>query len=520
MPEMSPHPDAHTTIVRGALIIDGTGSAGYIGDVAFSDGVITAVGHVDRSPTAAIVDADGLVVAPGFVDIHSHSDLSILGHPQGTSKVLQGVTTEVVGNCGLAVAPVSSLDVAALMRPGMTYCEDTRVAWDWTSVAEYRQRVKEANPALSVEILAGHNVIRGSVIGLDERDATPAELEQMCDMLDQALTEGALGMSLGLMYPPSSYASEDELITLGRVLAGHDAMLASHMANYSEGLLESVASMIRVGEASGCRVQISHLTATGRPNWGSAVAALDLIDAAIARGVDVAADFYPYLAGSTNLSQVVPGWAMSGGLPALRGRLDDSETRQRIRAHLDGKAWEEFLIVSFPPEPGLEGQRLPDAAAQRGIEPTDLALQLLAVGDPTIIAFGRSEEDLLAVIAHHATVLGSDGLAVETNGTVGGSVPHPRFFGAFPALFEKYVREERVLSLEHAVYKCTAGPAERVRLRDRGRIAPGLRADLVLFDPDAIADSSTYEDSRQVPRGIHRVFRQGREIARDGLVLW
>lgn len=506
-------------ILRGGLVVDGTGAPGIVVDVAIDDGRIVAVGDLSGRDDGDVRRVDGLVVAPGFVDIHSHSDLSILGHPAGTSKVLQGVTTEVVGNCGLSVAPVDGAETVAMLRPYMTYCEDSTVVWDWTTVAQYRDRVAAAAPALSIELLAGHNVIRGSVVGLDDRPATAAELGRMCAMLDRALSEGARGMSLGLMYPPSSYADEAELIALGEVLARHDALLASHMANYSEGLLDAVRAMIRIGEASGVRVQISHLTATGRANWGTVADALALIDDAVARGVDVAADFYPYLAGSTNLSQVLPGWAISGGWGSLRRRLADPDARERMRAHLDGKAWEDFLLVATASDPGLDGMRIPDAARRRGCPASDLVLDLLAECDPTIVAFGRSEDDLRAVITHPRSVLGSDGLAVDTFGSVGGSVPHPRFFGAFPALFQKYVREEQLVTLEEAVRKCTSAPAERVRLSDRGTIAPGLRADLVVFDPDVIADRATYESSRRVPAGIVSVIRGGREIARDGVLL-
>jgi len=506
-------------ILSGGLVVDGTGSPAVVADIAMKDGLIVAVGDLSGARDPDVRHLDGLVVAPGFVDIHSHSDLSILGHPAGTSKVLQGVTTEVVGNCGLSVAPVDSGETVAMLRPYMTYCEDSSVEWDWTTVSQYRARVAEADPAVGIELLAGHNVIRGSVVGLDDRPATSSELDDMCAMLDRALTEGARGMSLGLMYPPSSYADEAELIALGAVLARHDAMLASHMANYSEGLLDAVRAMIRIGEASGVRVQISHLTATGRPNWGTVSDALALIDDAVARGVDVAADFYPYLAGSTNLSQTLPGWAISGGWGALRRRIADPDDRRRMRTHLDTKAWEDFLLVSTESDPDLDGLRIPDAARRRGRPVSDLVLDLLAECDPTIVAFGRSEDDLRAVIAHPRSVLGSDGLAVDTFGSVGGAVPHPRFFGAFPALFQKYVREEALLTLEEAVRKCTSAPAERVRLSDRGTIAAGLRADLVVFDPEVIADRSTYEDSRRVPAGIVSVIRGGREIARDGVML-
>lgn len=506
-------------ILRGGLVVDGTGTPARRADVEIENGLITAVGHLGEVSNGEIRDVGGLVVAPGFVDIHSHSDLSILGHPDGTSKILQGVTTEVVGNCGLSVVPAGSLEVATMMRPAMSYCDDPSVVWDWTSVAGYRARVAAAQTGPSIEILVGHGILRASVVGLEDRPATSNELARMCAMLDVALSEGAVGMSLGLMYPPSSYAREHELIALGNIIAKHDGLLACHLANYSGGLLQAISSVIRIAEASGSRLQISHLTAVGRENWGSVIPALLLLDEAVSRGVDVAADFYPYLAGSTNLSQLLPGWAMSGGVDALRVRLDDQAVRLRLKNHLKDCAWEDFLLVSSKSAPELDGMRIPQASAMRGVEPASLTLDLLAQCDPVIVAFGRSEDDLRAVMRHPLSVLGSDGLAIDTFGTVGGGAPHPRFFGAFPALFQKYVRDELFLTLEEAVLKCTWAAAKRVGLRNRGLITPGLRADLVVFDPEMIADNSTFADSRQVPSGIVSVFREGIPLVQDGVVL-
>lgn len=503
-------------IVSGGFVVDGTGVPGRIADVAVEGGRITAVGDLRDRRDETVLDATGLVVAPGFVDLHSHSDLSILGHPAGTSKVLQGVTTEVVGNCGLSVVPVASAAVAAALRPTMTYCDDPTVEWDWTGVSGYRARIAAADPSVGIEVLAGHGALRASAVGFDERAATPAELSAMTALLEDALDEGALGLSLGLMYPPSSYADEAELVALARTIAEHDALLAVHLADYSGGLVDAVAAMIRIAEIAGCRLQISHLTAVGREHWGAVPLALALIDSAIERGVDVAPDFYPYLAGSTNLSQLVPGWAMSGGPAALRRRIADPAERERIIDHLADRPWSDYLLVATPGSPDLDGRRLPEAALERGLDEPGLVLELLAAGDPTIVAFGRSQADLDAVMVHSASVLGSDGLAVDPLGIVGGPAPHPRFFGAFPAVFEHAVRERGLLTLEDAVRKCTAAPAERVRLRDRGRIEPGLRGDLVVFDPATIADRATYTASRRTPEGIVAVIRAGTVVASGG----
>lgn len=507
--------------LRGGLVVDGTGAEPYRADVSLRDGVIVAIGEDLALGDAEDLDVTGLVVAPGFVDLHAHSDLSILGHPQGTGKVLQGVTTEVVGNCGLSVAPVASREVVDLLRPLMGYCEDYSVEWDWLGAGEYLARVHAARPYLDIQLLAGHNAVRGSVIGLQNRPASPDELHAMQVLLDEALSEGAVGLSLGLMYPPSSYGDERELIALGEVLARHDALLASHMADYGAGLLDAVAAMLRVAKASGCRLQISHLAVVGRENWGMVSRALEMVDAAVAEGVDVAVDFYPYLAGSTNLSQLVPPWSLEGGLEGLRERLQDGKQREILLEHLNRRSggWDEILVVFAPASPESQGMSVADAAKQAGVAPADLVIRLLTVGDPTIVAFGRGEEDLLAVAAHPRSMLGSDGVAVDTAGSVGGPVPHPRFFGAYPALFQKLVRERPVLTLQEAVRKCTSAPAERIRLYDRGRLAVGLRADVVVFDATTITDNALYTDSRRVPSGIEHVIARGQRIAHAGRIL-
>lgn len=509
-------------IIRNGLLVDGTGAAPRRGDLAAADGVITALGELPTTLDAgSVIDADGAVVAPGFIDIHAHSDFSILGSPAGTSKLLQGVTTEVVGNCGLSVVPITGPAVAEQLRPLMTYCDDPAVEWDWTTVASYLARVRAADPLLDVLVLAGHNAIRASVVGLDQRPATRIELDRMRQLLDDALRDGAVGMSLGLMYPPSCYADEDELVALGSVLAANDRLMASHMADYGAGVVEAVAAMIRVAERSGCRMQISHLTTAGRANWGLVREALDLVDAAAARGVDVAADMYPYLAGSTNLSQLVPLWTLDGGLARFRARLDEPATYSAIVEHLGTRAvgWDEILLASVASDPSLNGRRVADLAAERDQDPATTVIDLLRTCDPTIVAFGRSEDDLRAALSHPRTTIGSDGLAVDPAGSVGGPVPHPRFFGAFPALFQRYVRDEPLLTLEAAVHKCTGASAQRLRLRDRGTLAVGQRADIVVFDPATIADRATYVDSRQVPAGIDAVIRAGVVVARAGQVV-
>ncbi|GAB3763478.1 N-acyl-D-amino-acid deacylase family protein [Microlunatus parietis] len=505
-------------VVVGGSVVDGTGAVRRRADLGWRDGRIVAVGDLGGAAAEERIDADGLVVAPGFVDLHGHSDLSILDHPAGTSKIRQGVTTEVAGNCGLAVAPVAA-DAVAGVRGLLGIVELPEVPWSWSSVGDYLALVERSRPNLRIALLAGHLAIRASVVGLDQRPPDSDELAAMGGLVQQALDEGAVGLSLGLMYPPSAYASVEELTALAEVVARNNAVLTVHLRDYGAGLLDAVREALTVAERSGCRLQISHLTVAGRRNWGSVPAALAEIDAAAEAGVDVAVDCYPYLAGSTNLSQLAPRWAMDGGQDGLHARLAEPELRTKIIGQMSDPAvgWDEILLGLMPGRPELAGRTVADLAAETGQPPAAAAVELLAVADPSIIAFGRSEADLRAVMTHRLSMIGSDGLAVDPERRDRG-LPHPRYFGAYPGLFQRYVREESLLSVEDAVRRCTSAPALRAGLADRGRLEPGLLADLVIFDPATITERSTYLDPWAAPEGIARVVVGGRTVAVEGAV--
>ncbi|GLY87043.1 N-acyl-D-amino-acid deacylase family protein [Actinoallomurus iriomotensis] len=502
-------------LIAGGLVADGTGAPERTADVAISGGRIEAVGDLAGRTAARVLDASGSVVCPGFVDVHTHSDLTLLSSPSAHSKVRQGVTTELIGNCGLGVTPVLG-DIAAL-RGAAGYLDlDPSVAWDWADLTGYLDVLAAARPAVNVASLVAHIPLRAGVIGFDDRAASPAELDRMCGLLDDALSAGAAGLSTGLMYAPLTFAREEELAALARTVAARGRLFSWHIRDYGDHLLDAVREVLRVAEATGCRTQISHLIAVGRRNWGKVARALELIDAARDRGIDVAADVYPYLAGNAPLSQLLPAWAQAGGEEAMRHRLADPGVRDRIREEWRDlpNGWSDITVSRIPADrPGVEGRTVADLAD----DGAGVALDLVAeFGNAVMmVAGGRSEEDLLAVLRHPATVIGSDGQALDPEGPTGAGVPHPRSYGCYPRLFADHVRTGR-LPLVETVRKCTGAAAARAGLTDRGELVPGKAADVVVFELDRIGDRATYADPQRYPDGVRAVLVNGKIVVQDG----
>jgi N-acyl-D-aspartate/D-glutamate deacylase len=519
-----PEPGSVDLLLAGGTVVDGTGRPGRRADVAIGGDRIAAVGSIARSAAKRVLDVPGSAIVPGFIDAHGHSDIAVLSSPQLPSKVHQGITTEVMGNCGLAVAPLGAHADAGAVRSLLSIVDvDPGVAWRWRSMAEYLGTVESQGAAINVAVLAGHLAIRASCVGFDDRAATPTEISDMQSMADQALADGAIGLSSGLMYPPNAYARAGELIALGHAVARHGALFAVHMRDYGDHLLESVAEALMVADRSGCRVQISHLAVAGRRNWGKVARALDEIDAASQRGVDVALDIYPYLAGSTNLTQLLPRWALEGGTTRLLERLAERATRSRIGAEIEHNRlqdWHDILLAGgvFPNAAYSVGRSVADLAALHDLPPVEMFLDLAVAsrGTAVIVAFGRSEDDLRAALTHPLSMIGSDGLGLDPAGPSGAGQPHPRSYGCYPRLLSSYVRDQRLLTLEAAVHKSTLQVAQRFAIPDRGVVAPGYVADLVVFDPAVIADHATYTDPHQMATGISTVIVSGRPVLWEG----
>ena len=498
-------------VVTGGRLFDGLGGQPIDADVAIAGGRIVEIGRFDASDALIRLDAAGAVVAPGFVDIHSHSDLTLLADGRAPSKVRQGVTTEVVGNCGFSPFPVSTLEQTIL-------APHPSVAEAFADIEGYADALIGARPALNVVPLVGHVALRVSVGGSGAEPLDAAGRGRLADALDGALAAGAGGVSTGLMYPPAMYADTDELLVLGAGAARHGVLFALHMRNYSTALLPAVGEAIAIARATGCRIQLSHLAVAGRRNWGSVQRALDLVDAARAEGVDIGVDIYPYLAGSANLSQLLPAWAQEGGAGAIVERLGDPGDRQRIVDAWQADrllGWDEVELALVDPDlEDLLGLTVEEVARRWDSDPDEAAMELIRRTEDRVlmVAHGRSEVDLLPVLRHPAASIGSDGLAMDPARPTGAGRPHPRSYGCYPRFLGTYVRDRSVVPLETAIEMCTSRPADRLGLGDRGRIAPGAAADLTIFEPAALMDHATFRDPGRFAEGLRWVLVNGEVV--------
>ncbi len=495
-------------VIRNADILDGTGAPAFQADIGLEGDHIAAIGDLSTATADTVIDGTGLTAAPGFIDMHSHSDFTLPINPQADSKVRQGVTAEVVGQCGDSTAPLNptTRELAKAAEP--------HLSWDWTSFGDYLDHLRQQGLAVNIVPLVGHGAIRGVAMGPNDRAPTADEMAAMKRLVAQAMDEGAWGISTGLIYPPGLYASTDELVELARVVAKRGGFYSSHIRGEGSRLLQAVGEAIEIGERAGLPVQIAHLKASKPKNWPLLPQALHLIDDARTRGLDVAADRYPYTASSTGLSSTLPPWAHDGGRTALLDRLRSPDERQRILADARARHWDKVLVSHSPNCPEIESLTIAEIADQRGTPPYETVLDILLETEArvSIIHFGMKEENLHAVLRHPAVMIGSDASARTPTGPLGEGKAHPRSYGTFPRVLGKYTREESVLSLPQAVHKMSGLPAKRLGLSDRGRLAKGMKADVVLFNPDTVHDRATYTEPYQYPVGIEYVCVNGQIV--------
>ena len=507
-------------VIRGGTLLDGTGAPPRTGDVAISGDRITAVGQVPVTGTFEI-DARGMAVAPGFIDIHSHADLSLLVNPRAESRVRQGVTLEVVGQDGSSIGPWSD---SAFESTRDRYRRDFDVEIDFRDIGGFLDRIDRVRPAVSVASMVGHGTVRGHVIGGADRPATDAELARMRTLVRDGLASGAVGLSTGLEYSPGSFATRDELVALAAELRGTPYPYASHMRNEDDRLLAALEEALHVGRVAGVPVQVSHLKAQGQRNHWKAAAVLAAIEAARDGGVDVHFDRYPYVAYATGLSNLFPASARAGGTARFIARLADPESGPALeRACRDKVAllgsWDAVRITRIGgPNASARGRRLGELAAERGEDPYALTVRLLreAGGSVGMIGFGMSDENTERILAHPLGMVCSDGGAYAPYGPLSGSSPHPRGYGTFPRLLGHYVRDRKAMALEAAVHKISGLPAGKLGLADRGVLRVGAVADVVVFDPGSVADRATFDDPHQYPVGIPHVVVCGVHTIRDG----
>ena len=499
-------------LIRGGRIVDGTGNPWRYGDVAVQDGRIADLGHLPGAQARRVIEAAGLVVAPGFIDAHCHSEMVLLANPGHEHRVRQGITSEVLGQDGVSYAPISSRNRAYWREYLVGLYGPTPDPWDWSSVAEYLARY-DGQVATNVAYLIPHGVIRHEVMGNAQRPPTAEELRAMQALVAQGLAEGAVGLSTGLYYEPAIWADVAEMAALCQPVAEAGGAFVAHMRGYMDTAAQALEECLEVGRRSGAAVHISHFNVDPQ-------AILPLVDRAREEGIAFTYDLYPYRAGSTILSPPLGAWLGAGGVEASLARLRTTEARERLRGTLeeDGRpraAWEAFVIsgVNCPENRRYEGLSLPQAADLAGETLTDFVVELLLAERMAVTIIGhqthRDEEQVAALMRHPCQMLGSDAVPV-------GGKPHPRGHGTYPRVLGRYVRERKVLTLEVAVRKMTAMPAQHIGARDRGLLARGFAADIACFDPERVIDRATFEDGARMSEGINYVLVNGELVLDNG----
>src|SRR5215472_8550124 len=503
---------AWSLLVKNGTVVDGSGAPAAVADVAVEGDRIAAMGPSLAGEAARTIDARGLMVAPGFIDIHSHSDLVYDVCPSAESKVRQGVTTEVVGMCGFSPAPVAPGKAGAVRQWADGLGKGGPI--DWETFPQYLEHLQRLGPSVNIAQFVGHGALRLATVGAENRAPTKDEQAAMERLLAEALDAGAFGFSTGLVYAPSVYGSTDELIGLARSMARRRGLYFSHIRGEAATLEEAVKEALRIGEEGGAPVQISHVKASGRDNWGKMDRVLRTIDAARARGLDVTGDVYPYPAGSTKMDNLLPGWMQDGGIAKLLERLHDPAARRRAIQDclVDGErwrtgsgdmGWDEIMIATCS-RPELPGLHLAEVARRTGKAPADAMMDLVLEerAGVSMIVFSQSEDNVETVLGYTHSMIGSDSLSLHAGSGPHPGKPHPRSYGTFPRVLGVYCRERKLFSWETAVHKMTGMPAATLGLKDRGLVQTGHAADLALFDPKTVRDEATFPDPHRHPVGI------------------
>ena len=510
-------------VLVGATVVDGSGRPSFRADVAVADGIIREVGVGLSVSGKRVIGVAGLVVAPGFIDSHTHTDGSAFRFPLSESKLFQGVTSDVTGNCGIGFFPVEPRFRTQLEGYLGTHDFAMPGILGWSDFAGYAGQLAQSGLGVNHIPLVGHGTLRIAVMGAEDREPTRAEQDGMEKLLAASLRQGAWGLSTGLIYPPGSFAATSELISLARVCAEHGGVYTSHIRGESASLMDAVDEAIEIGRRSGARVVISHLKPLGRANWGKGGALLDKIEQARREGVDVTADQYPYEASSTSLTALVPARFHSGGVDCLLAALGDPGRRRELLEGIERELTvrggpDKVLITHLDPADmaGLSGKTLTQIGTMWNLAAPEAALRLMqnAKGAVSAVYFSISEQDVDTIMRSALVAVGSDGRGLTAGAT--DEATHPRSYGTFPRVLGKYVRERHLLTLEKAIHKMTGLTAQRFGLKDRGLIAQGMVADLVVVDPATIGDTNDFNHPHQYAKGIEHLFIHGVQVIAEG----
>lgn len=509
-------------VIRGGLIVDGTGAAGMVRDIGIRGDRIVAIDDLAAASADQVLDAQGLVVAPGFIDIHTHTDAGLLVYPGAESKIHQGVTTEVGGNCGDSPFPLNDRDWAELDRE---FFETYGWHVDWRDIGDFLSRLEQRKISINYAALTGHGTLRGCVVGHNDVAATAEQMAAMKQRLAHTMEQGSYGLSTGLEYAPGSYAGTEELIELCKTVAQHDGIYATHIRNEDDQVEAAVAEALRICREAEVSLQISHLKTCNQSNWHKADSLLEMIHGAAAAGMPVHAYRYPYIAYATGLTIFLPLWSRQGSTDEILQRLGDPQQFSKIANYVESRGqriggWDRVVISSCVSAKNKiwEGKSIQECAATVGKSAVEFIRGLLIdernrVG---IVGFAMSEDNLKKVLASPLVMIGSDGSAIAPTGKAAEGKPHPRYYGTFPRVLGKYCRQEKVFDLPTAVKKMTSLPAEKMGFRNRGKIARGYFADITIFDPETIIDRASFVDPHQFPTGIEYVIVNGQITIKRG----
>jgi N-acyl-D-amino-acid deacylase len=509
-------------VISNGKIIDGSGRLPYRGSIGIKGDMILKIEATTSLSGKRIIDAEGMVVSPGFVDIHGHSDYFLLVNPQAESKVRQGVTTEIGGNCGYSAAPIFGKEAD---EREVEYRKQFSLDLNWHTVQEYSELLKRIGISMNFAILLGHNTIRASVMGKENRAPGKKELEDMCIAVEKGMNEGAFGLSTGLIYSPACFAKIDEMVALNNVVKRYKGVFTTHMRSEDDLVLEAMNEVIEIARQTHVPLQISHLKTSRERNWNKLDRMFQVIERAIDEGLDITCDRYPYIASNTGLQAILPDWASEGDKKTRIDRLRDGTVREKIRneivkKHPEPDYWKTIVISTVVSEKNnkYEGMSIADASGIVGKEPFDFTMDVLTEEEMNVSAnyFTMSEENLVKIYRKPYTMIGSDSACRAHYGPLAEGKPHPRAFGTFPRVLAVYVREKGIMDISTAVKKMTSDPCRKLGIQKRGELREGFYADMVIFNPDTIMDKATFSEPIQYPEGIDYVIVNGNITVEKG----